>query len=370
VSIAATIAEPTGRQLAARLLLRAWLLLLALMVFAMVVVGGATRLTGSGLSITEWAPVTGVVPPLTEEAWEAELEKYRQIPQYQLVNRGMSLDEFKAIYWWEWGHRLLGRLVGVVFVVPFLWFWLTGRLERRLMPWVIGAFLLGGLQGVLGWYMVASGLVERVTVSQYRLAAHLTLAAIIFAYLVWLADSLRPRAPHPPAPPRIGWGGAVILALVFLQVAFGALVAGLHAGLTHQTWPLIDGRLIPPGLADLDPWWRNTFENMVAVQFNHRLVAYLLVLAAFAHTVDCIRLAGQGQAARRAVTLFVAILAQSGLGVATLLAGVPLGLGLMHQAGAMVVLAIAVVHAYRLIGTGQAEGAAAARAGPGRPAQA
>lgn len=340
--------EPTERQIAARPYVRAWLLLLALLVLAMVAVGGATRLTGSGLSITEWAPVTGTIPPMAEEAWQAEFEKYRQIPQYQLVNRGMSLDEFKTIYWWEWGHRFLGRLVGVAFLIPFLWFWWTGRLERRMLPWVLGAFVLGGLQGILGWFMVASGLTERVSVSQYRLAAHLVLAAVIFAYLVWIAEWLRERRPEPQAPPRIVWGAGALVGLVLLQFAAGAFVAGLHAGLAYQTWPLMDGRFVPTGLMQETPWWRNLFENVTMVQFAHRMLGYLLVAGAIAHAVDCARTMGEGTASVRAGVIALFMVAQAGIGIATLVTGVPLAVALMHQIGAMAVLTVAVIHLHDL----------------------
>ncbi len=341
-------AAPTGRQIAARPLVRGWLLLLALMVLVMVVVGGATRLTGSGLSITEWAPVTGTIPPLSEAAWQDEFDKYRQIPQYQRVNRGMSLEEFKTIYWWEWGHRFLGRLLGLVFVVPFAWFVATGRLERRMIPWTLGAFVLGGLQGVLGWYMVASGLVDRVSVSQYRLAAHLTLAAVILAYLLWLAESLRERRPEAAPPARLLWSSGALLALVMVQIALGALVAGLHAGLAYRTWPLMDGRLVPQGLMTLDPWWRNLFENVTTVQFDHRMAGYVLIAAALAHAIDCARTLGPGAAARRAWGLTGLMLLQLGLGIATLLGGVPMATALLHQVGAMVVLGLAVIHLHSL----------------------
>ncbi len=339
---------PTQKQIAARPLVRAWLMLVALCVFAMVIVGGATRLTDSGLSITEWALITGTLPPLSEAAWLEALEKYRQIPQYQLINKGMSLAEFKAIFWWEWAHRFLGRLIGLVFLLPFLWFWLTGRLERKLVPWLLAAFVLGGLQGALGWYMVASGLVDRVSVSQYRLAAHLTLACVIFAYLLWLAERLRSRPPEAPSPHRLRASALVIVLLVFLQILLGAFVAGLDAGLTYQTWPLMDGRFIPDGLFFQTPWWINPFENITTVQFDHRMVAYLLVIATLLHAIDAGRSAGEGPATARAVYLAGFTLGQAGLGIATLVLGVPLWLALAHQAGAMVVLAVAVVHLHAL----------------------
>jgi cytochrome c oxidase assembly protein subunit 15 len=261
--------------------IRWWLYGVCFLILVMVVVGGATRLTESGLSITEWKPIHGVIPPLTEAEWQEELEKYRQIPEYQLINKGMSLDEFKFIFWWEWGHRLLGRVIGVAFFVPMVVFWASGRIEPWLKPRLVVGLALGGLQGFVGWWMVASGLVERTDVSQYRLATHLTLAFIIFAYLFWIARRLAPHG-APPADTRfallpVGW---MFTGFLFLQLFFGGLVAGLNAGFTYNTWPLMDGQMIPSGLLMQSPVWLNFFENVLTVQFQHRMVAYLLGAAA------------------------------------------------------------------------------------------
>src|SRR6266700_1863547 len=223
-----------------------WLWCVAGLVFAMVLVGGATRLTESGLSIVEWKPVTGAIPPLGEADWQAEFAKYKTIPQYERLNRGMSLDEFKTIYWWEWGHRLLGRLIGAAFLLPFLWFLWRRSIDRRLALALAGIFTLGAVQGAVGWWMVASGLTERVSVSQYRLAFHLTLACIIYAAIVWTAQGLVPRATI-VVPTRVRVGASAVLALVILQIYLGALVSGLRAGLIYNTWPLIDGSLVPEG---------------------------------------------------------------------------------------------------------------------------
>lgn len=345
---AETAIGPTPRQLAARPWVRAWLLVVVLSVFAIVIVGGATRLTESGLSITEWQPVAGALPPMSEEAWQEAFDKYRQIPQYQRVNRGMSLDEFKTIFWWEWAHRLVGRMIGVIFLVPFLLFLVTGRLERAMVPWLLGGFVLGGLQGALGWYMVASGLVERTTVSQYRLAAHLTLAAAIFSYLLWLADGLKERRPEPPAPAGIRLGASLMLGLVFLQFVLGALVAGLRAGLAYRTWPLMDGKLVPDGLMMMEPWWINLFENITTVQFDHRMVGYLVVVATVLHALDARRAGPASAAARRAMWIAIVAVAQVGLGVATLLTGVHIHVALTHQAVAMLLLALATLHVRRV----------------------
>ena len=272
-----------------------WLWCVAGLVFAMVLVGGATRLTQSGLSIVEWRPITGAVPPLSQEDWQAEFAKYKTIPQYERLNRGMSLDEFKAIYWWEWGHRLLGRLIGVVFAVPFLWFLWRRAIDQRLAAALAGIFVLGGVQGAVGWWMVSSGLTERVSVSQYRLAFHLTLASLIYAALVAVADGAWPRAPEPAgivrAPQRLRLTAVALLGLVIGQIFLGALVAGLHAGLIYGTWPLIDGAIVPPAASLLfeQPPWRNFFENTLTVQFDHRMAAYGIVALALFHAIDAHR---------------------------------------------------------------------------------
>ena len=236
---------------------RWWLFAVAALVVAMVTIGGATRLTGSGLSITEWQPIMGSIPPLSEAAWLDAFAKYKMIPQYAAINRGMSLEAFKAIFWWEWGHRFLGRLIGAAFALPLAWFWLAGRLRSDLKAPLAGLLLLGGLQGFVGWFMVQSGLSERVEVSQYRLALHLALAFLVLGGLLWQGLKLGDRRPRGIALRTITRGqvrlAVAIAGLVFLQVLAGAFVAGLKAGLTHNTWPLMDGRLVPGGLATLSP---------------------------------------------------------------------------------------------------------------------
>jgi cytochrome c oxidase assembly protein subunit 15 len=328
--------------------LRLWLGCLAVLVFAMVVVGGATRLTQSGLSIVEWKPVTGVVPPLSQADWQAEFDKYKTIPQYERINRGMSLDEFKTIFWWEWSHRLLGRLIGVAFLVPFLWFLWRGWIDRGLAIGLAGIFILGAVQGAVGWWMVASGLTERVVVSQYRLAFHLTLACLIYAALVRTADRVTPRAPE-AIPRRIGRIASALFVLVIVQIYLGALVAGLHAGLIYNTWPLIDGSLVPPasGLLFDKPAWRNFFENPLTVQFDHRMVAYALVALALIHLADLLRGGGSRGLRTGAIMLVLAICTQAAIGIATLVASAPIALAMLHQAMAMVVLTAATLHASR-----------------------
>jgi cytochrome c oxidase assembly protein subunit 15 len=323
---------------------RRWLWTIAVLVAAMVMLGGATRLTGSGLSITEWNLATGVLPPLSEAAWLAEFEKYKAIPQYQFINKGMSLAAFKFIYFWEWAHRFLGRLVGVAFALPLVWFWWRGKVGRELGTKLLVLFALGGLQGFIGWWMVASGLSVRTDVSQYRLAVHLTLACVIFVAIVWVATTLLPRSR------QAGRGrsfGLALIVLALLQVFLGAIVAKTGAGLTFNTWPLIDGRLVPAfeQLWAMSPWWRNAFENVMAVQFNHRMGAYLLWIAAFLYAVLLWRRRATDRA--QAWALFGVITAQAMLGIVTLLYAVPLALGLAHQAGAVLVLAIAAFHVAR-----------------------
>jgi cytochrome c oxidase assembly protein subunit 15 len=328
---------------------RWWLFSIALLIAIMVLVGGATRLTESGLSIVEWKPVTGALPPLSEAQWTQAFDAYKTIPQYRALNVGMTLPEFKTIFWWEWSHRLLGRAIGVVYLLPFLWFlWrggLSAELKRRL--WLI--FGLGALQGAVGWWMVASGLSERVEVSQYRLATHLVLALLIFAAVVW---TLRRFSERPPMVvfPRLKITGIALVVATFVQLYLGALVAGLRAGLVYNTWPDIDGSFIPSSarLWFETPWWRNLFDNTLTVQFEHRMTAYaLLALAAF-HAFDAVRSRAGTAAGNGALWLLAAIVLQATLGILTLLNQVPIVLALMHQAVAIAVLTFAVLQAERL----------------------
>ncbi|MDH3580504.1 MAG: COX15/CtaA family protein [Hyphomicrobiales bacterium] len=328
---------------------RWWLYALCLLIFAMIIVGGATRLTDSGLSITEWKPILGIIPPLNDIDWQDAFAKYKQIPEYRLVNKGMSLAEFKFIFWWEWAHRFLGRMIGFAFLLPFLFFWLTGRIEKGLISKLIVMFVLGGLQGALGWYMVASGLVDRVDVSQYRLAAHLSAAILIIGYIFWVALSLRPARAGPSEAGRgLVLSAVGLTALVFLQIALGAFVAGLDAGMGYNTWPLMDGALVPGGLGAMAPWYANLFENALTVQFNHRVAAYAVLVWTLLHTWRVIMRAGEGPFAVSAGVMTLAVLLQVGLGIWTLLAQVPVGLALLHQGGAVLVLAIALIHLHQL----------------------
>ena len=336
---------PQSRSLSA---VRTWIYCLAALVVLMVAVGGATRLTGSGLSITEWKPVTGAIPPLTEQAWMAEFEKYRQISQYELVNKGMTLSEFKFIYAWEWGHRQLGRLIGLVFFLPLVWFWARGVIKGRLALTVLGIGALGGLQGAIGWIMVASGLEPGMTaVAPIKLALHLTVASIILACLVWVAAGLKDRSDAVRQEAPAGYAPRILVGLILFQIALGGLVAGSKAGLTYNTWPLMDGALVPPASAlfVVRPWIENFVDNVILVQFNHRLVAYAIVAFSVWHAWTIRRQAKSSRTAGRATGMAGLALAQMALGIVTLLLAVPLWAGLAHQVFAMAVLAMAVVHA-------------------------
>ncbi len=339
--------------------IRLWLYAVAALVLVMVLVGGATRLTESGLSITEWKPVMGTLPPLGESAWQAEFEKYQAIPQYRELNAGMSLAQFKTIYRWEWAHRLLGRLIGVAFLLPFLWFLWRGWVEPALRAPLWFIFGLGALQGAVGWWMVASGLADRVEVSQYRLATHLVLACVIYVALIWTAQRLEERRPL-PAPLEEGRAGARLrfaaiglLVLLLVQMYFGALVAGLRAGYVYNTWPLIDGAFVPRASALFfdTPLWRNFFDNPLTVQFDHRMLGYAISIFALWHALDVARTVKSGPARTGALVLAASVALQVALGVATLVSQVPLAVALAHQGLAMLVLTAAAAHAANVVGT-------------------
>ena len=314
-----------------------WLVVVSVLVLAMIMLGGATRLTQSGLSIVEWKPLSGAIPPMNIEEWMAEFNAYRQYPEYLLVNKGMSLDEFKSIFWWEYSHRLLGRLIGLVFAVPLLFF-----VAKRMVPSdykmkLFGLLALGGAQGAMGWWMVMSGLVNEPDVSQYRLAAHLGLALIILCYSLWLALGLL----RPDVGENRGWGHlpVVIFAVTFLQMMLGALVAGLDAGFAYNTWPDMDGSFLPSEAFHIEPLWHNFTENTAMVQFWHRMTAYtVLGLVVFAFIKG--KRMGAGGDVKRALLLMKALTGfQVVLGIATLLMVVPVSLGVLHQGFAVLVLA-------------------------------
>jgi len=329
-----------------------WLLACCALVLAMIVVGGATRLTHSGLSITEWQPIVGTLPPLSERDWQAAFDKYRATPEYLQVNRGMSLEAFKGIFWWEYFHRLLGRLIGIAFLVPLLWFVAKRQVPAGLAWKLAGIFALGGLQGAMGWYMVKSGLVDNPRVSPLRLTAHLGVAFLILGAMLWVALSLlhprRERAATPAARSARRWAFAIVV-LVFLMVLSGGIVAGIRAGFAYNTFPLMNGAWIPPEILMLEPAWTNFVWNMATVQLDHRVGAWLLfflvpVLWWKLRTAD-----GVPARAEKGGDALLALLAiQLALGIATLLLVVPLPLAVLHQAGAAMVFALAVYVAHAM----------------------
>jgi cytochrome c oxidase assembly protein subunit 15 len=336
-------AQEQGRIARNRALVRGWLYVVAVVLFGLFLVGGATRLTNSGLSITEWQPIHGVIPPLNDAEWQEEFAKYKQIPEYKVLNRDMDLAGFKHIFWWEWTHRLIARSVGFIFAVPLIVLWAAGCIERKLKPKLVGILALGGLQGAIGWWMVMSGLAHRTDVSQYRLAIHLTTACLIFIATLAVARGLAPHS-EKPAPRKLQKFAGVLVALVLFQIYLGALVAGTNAGFSYNTWPLMDGRIVPDGLFVLEPAWRNFFENPKTVQFVHRCGAYLVWIVALVHMIYALGRVPKTTHARRASVLFLLVTLQAALGITTLLMQVPIDLGLAHQAMALVVLGFATAH--------------------------
>jgi cytochrome c oxidase assembly protein subunit 15 len=325
--------------------LRIWLGTVAGLIVAMILVGGATRLTDSGLSITEWKPIMGAIPPLTEADWQRAFDAYQQIPEYTQVNPTMNLAAFKTIYWWEWTHRFLGRLIGVAFLVPFLFFWWAGYISRALWPKLAGLFVLGALQGAVGWYMVKSGLVDRIDVSQYRLAVHFGIAVLILGATLWLWLGLGTEAKErSPRPHQALYVAALVLGLVYLQMLAGALVAGLDAGFGFNTWPLINGAFIPDGLAEATPWYLNLFENPLTVQFDHRMLGYTVLAATLAQASWLALKRNAPTLAFSAMAVACVALLQATLGVWTLLLVVPVELGLAHQAGAIALFVASLHH--------------------------
>jgi cytochrome c oxidase assembly protein subunit 15 len=320
-----------------------WLLAIATVIMAMVTIGGLTRLTGSGLSITEWDPIMGAIPPLNDAQWTEAFVKYQRIPQYVIENRGMTLAGFKGIFWWEWTHRFLGRLLGVLFVVPFLWFAWAGAIRKSEWPRFVVLFLLGGFQGFIGWWMVESGLETRVSVSQYRLAIHLGAAILLLGVILWAAlDYLRDlKTGSQPA-----LRAFVLAVLIYVQMLLGALVAGLHAGLVYNTWPDMDGKIFPEGAFSITPWWLNPFENPGLAQFDHRIGAYLIAgLAIYIYAKGIVLI---GAAKKSAKLVAALIVFQIGLGIVTLLMQAPEGLAALHQVVAATLFCAAIWHAYEL----------------------
>jgi cytochrome c oxidase assembly protein subunit 15 len=330
----------------------AWLFVCCALVFAMIVVGGVTRLTHSGLSIVEWQPLVGALPPLTDAQWQETFAKYQLTPEFRQVNHAMTLAEFKGIFWWEYVHRLLGRAIGVVFLVPFLWFALRRRIPEG-YGWKFAAiFVLGGLQGAMGWYMVQSGLVDDPRVSQFRLTAHLGIALAIFAAMLWagmslVATELAKHGARQRSTRRLAFA---VAALVFVMAMTGGFVAGIRAGFAYNTFPLMHGSIVPPEIFLIHPWWKNFFWNMATVQFDHRALAWLLAFVVPLLWWELRNVPGVPTRARGGGSLLLALLAlQITLGIATLLLVVPVPLAAAHQAGAVLVFAAAlnVAHALR-----------------------
>ena len=319
-----------------------WLLAVALVILAMITIGGLTRLTGSGLSIMEWNPILGTLPPLGDAQWQDVFHKYQQITQYKVEHQGMSLEAFKGIFWWEWSHRLVGRLLGVVFAVPFLWFAWVGAIKRTEWPRMLLLFALGGLQGFIGWWMVSSGFEVRTSVSQYRLAIHLGAALVLLIAILWIAlEYLRGTEGKGDAK-----RGYVLVALVYAQMLLGALVAGLHAGLIYNTWPDMNGRVLPEDPFFSAPWWINFFENPGLAQFDHRIGAYIVAGAAAWIYARGVKLTGWAKKTAKlvaAITVF-----QIGVGITTLLMVAPEALAAAHQVTAALLLSAAVWHAFEL----------------------
>ena len=342
--------------------MRGWLYGVVVLVCAMVLLGGATRLTDSGLSITQWKPVVGTLPPLSQADWQAAFQDYQKIPEYSLVNAGMTLQAFQHIFWWEWAHRFLGRLIGVAFALPLVVLALRGKLRRELWPRLVGLFALGGLQGLVGWWMVSSGLSDRIDVTQERLAIHLSLACVLLVGIFWTARSTLPpepasAEPAPAAHPALAWTAGGLVAALLLQIFLGGLVAGLHAGKAFNTWPLMLGHLVPPGILDLQPWWRNLVDNSILVQWQHRSFGLLVLGLAGLH----LGLSRPSSPLRRvALGVLLLVLGQVALGVATLLLAAPVIPSLVHQGMAIAVLLGAV---YQLAEVRRRAGAAVAMPG-------
>ncbi|MCH6582018.1 MAG: COX15/CtaA family protein [Gammaproteobacteria bacterium] len=329
-----------------------WLLLCCVLILAMIVLGGITRLTGSGLSMVEWGPITGTVPPLNESQWEATFRNYQQYPEYQKVNRSMTLAEFKSIFWVEYAHRLLGRTIGLVFFVPFIYFLVRRRIGWALAPKLVTMFILGALQGLLGWFMVKSGLIDEPRVSAYRLTAHLALAAIIYGYVLWVALGLLfPKAEndyqHVKSTRRFSF---VVTGVIGIMIISGGFVAGTRAGFAFNTFPLMNGMLIPDGILAMKPVWPNFFENIATVQFDHRLIAYSLciLIPAFCYYVHRTGVVTRTRVAT--YVLLITLVVQVSLGIATLLLIVPAGLSATHQAGAFALLTVSLFINHELRG--------------------
>jgi cytochrome c oxidase assembly protein subunit 15 len=326
-------------------------LLCAAVIFGMILLGGVTRLTNSGLSMVEWKPLMGVVPPLSEQAWQETFEKYRQFPEYQKINRGMSMDDFKYIFMYEYLHRVLGRLIGLLYFLPMLYFLVKGRVRAGLAPKLWLLFFMGGFQGLLGWYMVKSGLVDRPSVSQYRLTAHLGVAVAIYGYMLWLAfDLLKPlRCVEKPGGTSLGRWSLALVGLVYLMILSGGLVAGTDAGFSYSTWPLMGPSFVPEAVYAGTPAWLDAFEDVTTIQFNHRMFAYLLFVAINLFAFQVFRRVRAPMVRTAALLLVLALWVQVILGISTLLLHVPVPLAAAHQGGAVALLSAMIFLSHLLV---------------------
>ena len=331
-----------------------WLLMVCTLIFAMVVLGGVTRLTHSGLSMVDWKPVTGILPPMSDTEWLAEFEQYKQSPEYLKINKakGMGVEEFKSIFWFEYGHRLLGRTIGLAFLLPFLFFLALGKIKRKMVPRYLIMFILGGLQGVLGWYMVKSGLVDKPSVSQYRLTAHLLAAISIYVFIFWHVLSLwnSNRVPASDSRARgLKKHGLIVSGLIIVMIISGGFVAGTKAGYTFNDFPFMHGSLLPPGGLSLQPWWLNFLENLATIQFTHRVLAIVVMFVVLSYVIRGWKNRAIDSSTHNLFTLLLLMLiVQLALGVTTLIYVVPVALGAAHQAGALLLLTIAVMSNHRL----------------------
>ncbi|WP_455478885.1 COX15/CtaA family protein [Bartonella sp. B10] len=328
-----------------RIQIQVWLYSILLLCLIIVLVGGATRLTGSGLSITEWKPIYGMIPPISEHQWQEEFSKYQQIAQYKLLNRDMTLSAFKVIFWWEWGHRVLGRLVGIIALLGLIWFWAIKRIEKNILLQLTIVPILIAIQGFIGWWMVASGIGQSnlTSVSHYRLAFHLITACFVIIFVAYLSLGFTEYSEKPANKITQHFAGCLVL-LMLIEIYFGALVAGLHAGKVYNTWPLMDGEIIPDGLLRRSPTWINLFENPLTVQFIHRFFAYFLFILTVFHAFYVQKNMPHSTHARRAFLICAMIISQALLGIFTLLNEVPISLGLIHQSFALAILCFSVAH--------------------------
>ncbi|WP_455477488.1 COX15/CtaA family protein [Bartonella sp. B41] len=325
--------------------IQAWLYFIVFLCLVIVLAGGATRLTGSGLSITEWKPIHGIIPPIGEDQWQEEFLKYQQIAQYKVLNYGMTLSEFKAIFWWEWVHRALGRLVGFVALFGLIWFWITKRIEKNILLPLSIVPLLIAIQGAIGWWMVASGIGQSslTSVSQYRLAFHLITACFIIIFVTYLSKGLIEKQ-EKPANQMIQHFAGWLVIFILIEIYLGALVSGIHAGKVYNTWPLMNSQIIPDGLLNYSPIWLNFFENPLTVQFSHRFFAYFLVFMTVVHALYVRRNIPHSSHSRRAFSICVMVIFQAFLGIVTLLNEDPISLALVHQSVALIVLCFSVMH--------------------------